>query len=753
VSAARGPAASAGDASAAAHPAASSAAAEQAAVRVLRARVERVRARLQWIVRGRVALSAAAAGAGTVAGLLLVARATGFATGAAVWRAAGETAPLVLAALLGAMSALLTWRLVGARQPRVSTVRAALWLEERAPCGHALVTLVSHEAGRLPAAVEARLGRQVASASDASGRWLSDARRRAWRGPGLLTAVAAAALLGTLRWPTAHGASPGAAGGGAPAPFGGERLQRSRLAGWRVEVTPPAYTRRAARLLPDTGTVAALPGSRVRLSGPGAATGLVAAWIVPGDAVAPADVAVRSASGRWMAEFVVPARPAALRLADAAAGTDRTLTLLPQPDSLPVVQLLLPARDVVQRDSTGPLALAALARDDVGLGEVRFELLVTSGAGERFTARTVVLGARPLAGAARDSFAARLTLESLGLVAGDVVHLRAVARDRHPAAGREAGVSETRSLRIARADEYDSVAVEAAPPPPVDSSLLSQRMLLLLTERLEARRPRLARATVVTESRALAVEQGRIRRRVSAIVFQRLSGDGDAEHVHSEGDGHDHGLVLEAGRLVPSTAGGPGFVMPGASPPASLAPPTDPAGGESPVVGINRPLLEAYNHMWEAGRALELGEPGAAIPPMRRALEAIQRARAAERVYLRGRVRPIVVDLARVRLAGRDTGQGSTRRPGEALPSREAAWDARLRAAAMRLTVDATAGRDSLLALRLDLLGERGEVADALAHVLDGLRAGGDVSGALARARLALAPPRRGEVQPAWGVP
>lgn len=716
--------------------------------RDVRAQVARVRTQLAWIARGQALLRAVVAGAVAATLVLLLAR--GVRRNAV---AIGSAHDGLIAVLVGAVVAFAAWLVVRARQPAVTTLRAALWLEERAPCAHALVTLVEHAEGALPASVESRLAAQAARTSSASPVWLGAARRRAWRGPALLAAVAVAVFVGGLRWPAVQQSVRETVGGTPGARSVTNARRPSRLADWRIEVTPPAYARRASRTLEDASTVQALPGSRLRVFGRGDTTALSAAWIVRGDAVRPAGIAVRDDADRWVADVMMPARPAALRFADARAGSDRVLTLVPHPDSLPVVQLLQPARDVVQRDSTGSLTLVALARDAYGLGSVRFELIITSGAGERYTARTVVLGERTLDGRARDSVAVSTTLEALGLVPGDVVHLRAVARDRHPAADREAGVSETRSLRIARADEYDSVAVDAAPPPAVDSSILSQRMLLLLTERLAARRPRLARELLVAESRTLAAEQARIRRAVSGIVFQRLSGDGESEHVHYEGDGHDHGLVLQAGKLVPTAPSAGANVMPGATPPPSLASPADAAVGESPVVGINRPLLEAYNHMWDAGRALELADPAAAIPPMRLALEAIQRARAAERVYLRGRTRPIVVDLARVRLAGRDTGQASMRRAGEPLPARDAVWDARLRAAALQLAADPIAGRDSLLALRLDALEARPEVAEALERVLEAVRTGNDVTEALVRARRTIAPPLRRDALPAWGVP
>ena len=88
---------------------------------------------------------------------------------------------------------------------------------------------------------------------------------------------------------------------------------------------------------------------------------------------------------------------------------------------------------------------------------------------------------------------------------------------------------------------------------------------------------------------------------------------------------------------------------------------TDFEGDETPVVAVNRPLLEAYNAMWDASRSLEVGEPGARAPAHARALAAIQRARNAERLYLRGKAPTVIVDIAKVRLAGKRDEQAPRR--------------------------------------------------------------------------------------------
>lgn len=640
---------------------------------------------------------------------------------------------------------LLLWRTV--QRETVTLVRAALWYEERVPSAHAVVTLVEQPADTLAEGSTWQLARQAAIAThDAlpARVQLREARWKAWRVPGAVLIGASAGLLAisTIQLPVLQ-RSAGVAAVTNAAGTGNRAAEVDRLRDWQVRVTPPSYVTLPGQLLTNVGSVRALTGSRVLLSGNGRADGLSA---LRGDQ----RLTVSNANG-WQVSVIMPNVPSAVRIAD--GGRSRVLTLIPQPDSLPQVQLLSPLRDSVYRDTTGAVTLSAQASDDFGLQALAFEVILTRAAGEQYTARTLTVGAASLRGARNGRAAFSLSLTGLKVSPGDVMHVRATARDLHPVSSREPGVSETRSIRFARADEYDSVAVEAAPPPLVDSSLLSQRMLLDLTEKLDVRRPRIARDVLVSESRKLATEQARIRRAVSAMVFQRLTGEGESEHVHYEGDGHDHGLTAQAGKLVPGFGSTGVVAMPGAQVPGASGQANNNATDESAIVAINRPLLEAYNAMWDAGRALELANTGEAIPHMRLALDAIQRARAAERVYLRGRVRPIVVDLARVRLAGKDTGQDSRRRAGARVSSARDMYGDRLLRSSERLVSDPVAARDSLVALRIDALADDVALSAALELVLTALQAGDDVTAPLVRARRSLWRPVAGQGLPAWSVP
>jgi hypothetical protein len=411
--------------------------------------------------------------------------------------------------------------------------------------------------------------------------------------------------------------------------------------------------------------------------------------------------------------------------------------LEPSPDSAPVVTHTAQARDTVLRAPQGRLTLTADVRDDLGLGASWFELIVSSGERETFTFRTATLARQEHDGRRAAERRLVLPLDSLRLVAGDVLSLRVVARDRNPAEGRGVGVSETRTVRIARPGEYDSLALEGLPPIMGDTAALSQRMLIMLTEALERRRPGLARDTVVAESRRIARDQAQLRRRVADIIFMRVGGEPSGEEV--EGLEEEERDTPEAVMAAAEAA---------ANRDASEA--LDFSESESPVVAVNRPLLEAYNAMWDATRELEIGEPDDALPHMRAALAAIQRARQAERLYLRGRPPVVVVDLARVRLAGDRAGAaGSERAPGAALTGERAALARRFAAALARLQDGSAAAVDSFLLLRLDALRAEPRFAAALARVASDLRAGRDATAALLAARAALG----GHEAPPAGLP
>jgi hypothetical protein len=590
----------------------------------------------------------------------------------------------------------------------LSLRRVALWIEEHFPAlEYNLVT-----------AVETGDRALVANVSPA--HWRLTAWRRAARALGAPIAVAAAATIVLLVLPAgavARMRSP-RAGDSIERAGLGRRPSVSRLAPLVADVAPPHYSAERSRTVDEPSDIRALVGSVVTVRGRGDAAGIVA------DAGADTIVAHQIAD-RWSIEFRVTTKPVAIRLRDRAFR--RIIAIEPIVDQIPSVVLVAPAHDSVLRVPKGRIGLTADITDDLGLVSAAFEYIVSSGEGETFKFASGTLGAARPAGR-HATITSSISIDSLALKPGDVVHLRAVARDANDVSGPGVGVSETRSIRIARRDEYDSVAVDAAGPADEEKSVISERMLIILTEALEKRRPSLRRDTVVSESRRIGVDQKRLRRTVGDIVFTRLGGDASGEeHTDEESPARAKTMEEMLARADSATN--------------RSTDPLDFEGGESPVVAVNKPLLEAYSAMWAAGTELETGEPGRALPHMRRALAAIQRARQAERLYLRGAPPPVVIDVNKSRLKGKDKGSSSARR---ALTAADSATRSRLDrfAAVVELAShDGPSAIDSLLVLRIDALGDEPAFAAALSDAANAMRRGksDEATNALARARRALA--------------
>lgn len=650
---------------------------------------------------------------------LLSGAATALAVIALAWpftpSATGVVTALLLATLTAGATA--TWMYRRVRGPGFSVAAVSLWIEEHQPSlRYGLVTAVE---GNAPS-----LERDLRGADWSS--VVRDAARQALVGPSIAVLAAGIVLMASIAFaPAVSRLASRATPGNSPVAAGSLDIT--------VEITPPAYARRRPEALRNPPVVRALVGSEVRV----ALAGSAAFTLTAGDAVV--------ASG---ATWRVTPQPVALRVQ--SGGTSRVIAVDPVPDSAPSVQIREPGRDTVLAVPGGVFPLGADLRDDLGLERAAFEYIVSSGSGESFTFASGTLGARALDGSASGTIAGRLTLGSLTLKPGDFVHVRAVAYDRRPDTAAARGTSETRTIRIARTGEFDSVSVEAAAPPEADKASLSQRMLINLTEALVRRRPRIARTTLSDESRTIARDQARLRKQVGDLVFSRLGDDASGEHFH--GDGHEH----EGQELRPALT--PDELLKAAENAASAAVGRvlDFEGDETPVVAVNRPLLEAYNFMWEAGRELDQASPERALPAMYRALAAIQRARAAERLYLRSRPPRAVVDIDRVRLQGREQGTPARREP--RAPAAGAARDALARfARVVRLAAsDPATAADSLLLLRIDLLGSiPAAAATAAAEAADALRNGRDATAGLAAVRRSLGRPvTAGDTWPRWsGVP
>jgi hypothetical protein len=345
--------------------------------------------------------------------------------------------------------------------------------------------------------------------------------------------------------------------------------------------------------------------------------------------------------------------------------------------------------------------------DDVGLANGYYEYLITSGSGEVFTARTINTPLVEFDGSRTGALDATLNLASLKVNQGDVVSIRASARDANTLSGPSIGTSDTRTIRIARANEYDSVSVEAAAPPPVDSSAMSQRMLILMTEALVKKEKTLSRAEWVKQSTDIGTMEDRIRKRVYDILYQTESQDAPSD-VEEE-DSETHAI-------------------------------------------LDKNLKEAYDALWDAVRSLQIAEPKPALPPMRIALAALDRARLAQRLYLRGMPPKIIVDLQRVRLTGKDKGNASVRTPRTFADSARLRLSLRFDTAIDLIEKEPARAMTEFALLRVDALSSSfTEFAAALAQAIDAIRSSRDATLPLIRARRALdGAPRATPGLPAW---
>jgi hypothetical protein len=601
---------------------------------------------------------------------------------------------LVLAVVLGVVVAgALLWR----SRHFVSANRVALWIEERIPELHySLVTAVEQGGSPFAAGMETAIARH-----DVGGVTVRAIRR----GLGVAAAALIAAVLILY-------VSPSAAFGraGALSPFG--RFESassipvgSRLDDIQVRVTPPGYAGGRTTTLDDPSSVTALTGSTIAIRGRGSVAGLTASVSSP--------LKISADGGRWVTSLMMPAKPAGLTLRD--RNYERVIVLDPRADAPPKVALTSPIRDTTLRVPRLVVRLNVTTSDDVGLVAGHFEYLISTGSGEIFKARTINTPVVRFGGSRTGSMSATLDLASLNLQGGDVLSMRAIVQDGNTLSGPGIATSDTRTIRIARAGEYDSLSIEAAAPQPLDTTAVSQRMLIALTEQLVRDQPKISRQELVRRSVEIGDQEDHIRMRVQEILEQ------------SEPHSHDE----QAGE-----------------PPPSLEE-QEPADKERDPE--NADLRVAYNALWDAVRSLQIAEPAPALPPLRVALAALDRARLANRLYLRGTPPRIIVDLQRVRLTGTEKGSPSARTPRSFADSARVRLSARFNAALDLIEKEPARATTELALIQVEALSSLPDFAAALGEATYAIRAGRDATLPLLRARRALnGPPQATPGLPLW---
>jgi hypothetical protein len=354
-----------------------------------------------------------------------------------------------------------------------------------------------------------------------------------------------------------------------------------------VKVTPPAYTGLSPREQTNPDRVEVLQGSRVSL----VVTGPAAAWTIR-FGTRPVTV-TRSGEATTAAMTLSESGYFAIEPTEAPGGSPdrRLLPVAVTPDSAPIVRIDAPGRDLVLPGVRRPVPLRATASDDFGLQSFELRYTKVSGTGEQFEFEE---GSLPL-GVTRASEvawkgSAEIAVGALGLEPGDALVYRVVARDRRPG---ESGLasSETFFIEIAGPGQ---VALEGFEMPPDRVRYaLSQQMIVLKIQRLRARERTLGRAALEEATAAIASEQRAVR---ANFIF--LMGG----HVEDEEEEAERSSEIAEGRL------------------------------QSPA---RKEINSAIDHMSRAEQGLTAVNTGAALPPARAAVEALQRAFGRSRYILR----------------------------------------------------------------------------------------------------------------------
>lgn len=292
------------------------------------------------------------------------------------------------------------------------------------------------------------------------------------------------------------------------------------------------------------------------------------------------------------------------------------------PDQVPEITITTPTQIVQDLlENATSAAMGVQVRDDYRIRRATLHMTLARGSGEnvRFTDREMPIPAS--SNPKQRNWAKNWSLAELGMEPGDELYFFVRATDN--AARPQTVQSPTYTLRLpaplAEAEE-ESAAMPMLVKP---QSLRSQRQIIIDTEQLVAdmRSTKMSPEAVRERSQKIANDQGALRRRYGQFLGEESSlfTDGEGEGEHHEGDGHDHG-------------GGSGSTQ-------DILQQYGHAHDESENATLydeetKKVLRRALAAMWDAEKALRAITPQPALPPERKALEAIKELQQAERIYL-----------------------------------------------------------------------------------------------------------------------
>lgn len=508
-----------------------------------------------------------------------------------------------------------------------------------------------------------------------------------------------------------------------------------KLAGQRLEIAPPGYTRQPVRVSRSLD-VRAPQGSRL-------------SWTLRFDPQPRgADLVfhdgtrtpLRRDGERWTAERRLD-RSMLYRVVPQGRAGQPLHRLDAVPDAPPSLRVLAPERGVT------PFALGQRgwsllfeATDDHGVAAAgQLRITVTEGEGENISFKERTLTLRGTGNERRRRFAIRLDPAALGLKRGnDLVAQLTIRDNRAPAPHVVRGPSVI--LRWPAELDPQGSGVEGVVKRALPAYFRSQRQIIIDAEQLLREKPRLAAQRFLDRSDAIGVDQRLLRLRYGQFLGEEASGGptppptndagAAAAPVETATESHAH---EEAASEAPPAFGSAGDVL------ADYGHTHDDAEAATLLDPETRATLKkALDAMWESELQLRQGDPRAALPHAYKALGFIKQVQQATRIFLQ-RVGPQLppVDEAR-RMTGKRDGLESRRLP-PVPPAQVAAAPLRAWQA-----LDATPGRATgdvpLDALEHWLRGNEGRVPDALGLIaaIDAVRQDPDCTPCRARLRARL---------------
>lgn len=279
-----------------------------------------------------------------------------------------------------------------------------------------------------------------------------------------------------------------------------------RAGEFTVTISPPAYLKRSIEVMSEPVQVSVIAGSRVRIE-----------------------------AGRTVVREWVASASEGIEIRPHQSVTPRFLSVIVVPDAPPQLRIVAPGKDIAMTTASGTLAINIESRDDLGLASLALQFTKASGGGENvaFTEGDVPL---TIERRTDQQWLARATLplETMGLVDGDLLVYRAVARDINPQG--TPVQSEQYLVEIGK----NAVLADAGFALPAEEKkyAISQQMVIYKTQQLlaAARRP----ADFIDQTRAIAIEQRMVR---AEVVFL---GGGEVQDEVEEAAASDE---LTEGRL------------------------------------------------------------------------------------------------------------------------------------------------------------------------------------------------------------